>query len=91
MWTCNICFKTFNCSTSYFNHRKSHRSNCEISSSDDEMSSSELKSSNNEFCPYIKLTNLYNLIPIESINETVHIVPQFEKANSYYVNTFITL
>ena len=39
------------------------------------------------------MTDLYNLIPIESINETVHIVPQFEKINSYYVgtvNTFVT-
>ena len=35
------------------------------------------------------MTDLYdNLIPIELINETVHIVPQFEKINSYYVNTF---
>ena len=42
-------------------------------------------------CPYIKMTNLYNLIPIESINGTVHIISQFEKTNSYYVNTFITL
>jgi len=42
-------------------------------------------------CPYIKMTNLYNLIPIESINGTVHIILQFEKTNSYYVNTFITL
>ena len=41
--------------------------------------------------PYIKITDLYNLIPIESINETVHIVPQFEKIDSYYVNTFVTL
>ena len=42
-------------------------------------------------CPYMKMTDLYNLIPIESINETVHIVPQFDKINSYYVNTFVTL
>jgi hypothetical protein len=39
----------------------------------------------------MKLTNLYNLIPIESINEIVHVVPHFEKENSYYVNTFVTL
>jgi hypothetical protein len=42
-------------------------------------------------CPYMKMTDLYNLIPIESINETVHIVPQFEKTNSYYINKFVTL
>ena len=37
------------------------------------------------------MTDLYNLIPIESINETVHIIPQFEKTNSYYINTFVAL
>ena len=42
-------------------------------------------------CPYMKMTDLYNLIPIESINETVHIIPQFEKTNSYYINTFVAL
>ena len=31
----------------------------------------------------MKMTNLYNLIPIESINKIVHIVLQFEKDNSY--------
>ncbi len=39
----------------------------------------------------MKMTNLYNLIPIESINEIVHVVPQFKKNNSYYINTFINL
>ncbi|CAG8670034.1 6999_t:CDS:2, partial [Cetraspora pellucida] len=29
-------------------------------------------------CPYLQLTNVYNLIPIESINNLVHIVPQFD-------------
>ena len=42
-------------------------------------------------CPYMKMTDLYNLIPIESIKEIVHIIPQFEKTNSYYINTFVTL
>ena len=37
------------------------------------------------------MTDLYNLIPIESINKTIHIIPQFEKTNSYYINTFVTL
>ncbi|UZO03189.1 uncharacterized protein OCT59_023598 [Rhizophagus irregularis] len=42
-------------------------------------------------CPYMKMTNLYNLIPIESINEIVHVIPQFEKVDSYYINTFVNL
>ncbi|PKC53793.1 hypothetical protein RhiirA1_509143 [Rhizophagus irregularis] len=41
MWTCNICFKTFNRSTSYYNHRRSHKFNYEISSSEHESSSDE--------------------------------------------------
>ncbi|CAB5358276.1 unnamed protein product [Rhizophagus irregularis] len=42
-------------------------------------------------CPYMKMTNLYNLIPMESINEIVHVIPQFEKVDSYYINTFVNL
>src|ERR1700722_20446724 len=44
MWICNICFKTFDRSTSYFNHRRSHRSSSkhEMSSSEDLMEESSL-------------------------------------------------
>ncbi|GBB86253.1 hypothetical protein RclHR1_12690006 [Rhizophagus clarus] len=48
MWTCNICFKTFDRSTSYYNHRRSHKSNYEISSSEQESSSDEEKFSSNQ-------------------------------------------
>jgi hypothetical protein len=41
IWTCNICFKTFDCSTSYYNHHRSHNFNYEISSSEQETSSDE--------------------------------------------------
>ncbi|CAG8532864.1 31_t:CDS:2 [Dentiscutata heterogama] len=42
----------------------------------------------NGYC-FAKLTNIYNLIPVESINNLVHIVPQFDTTNSYYVNIFL--
>ncbi len=36
------------------------------------------------------MTDLYdNLIPIELINETVHIVPQFEKINKFLLCKYI--
>ncbi|CAB4389213.1 unnamed protein product [Rhizophagus irregularis] len=41
MWTCNICFKTFDRSTSYYNHRRSHNFNYKISSSEQKTSSDE--------------------------------------------------
>ncbi|RIB06156.1 hypothetical protein C2G38_2054209 [Gigaspora rosea] len=40
-------------------------------------------------CPYLQLTSIYNIIPIESINNIVHVVPQFDTTNSYYINIFI--
>ena len=48
MWTCNICFKTFDRSTSYYNHRRSHKFNYEISGSEQETSSDEDKLSSNQ-------------------------------------------
>jgi hypothetical protein len=48
MWKCNICFKTFDHSTSYYNHRKSHK----FTNSEYETSSSEssMESLNEELC-----------------------------------------
>ena len=40
-------------------------------------------------CPYLKMTNLYNLIPIESINEEVHIVLRFDKENCFLLNKYM--
>lgn len=40
-------------------------------------------------CPYIELKELYNFVPIEAIQGTVHIVPRFDKTNEYFVNKYI--
>ena len=40
-------------------------------------------------CPRVKLINQYSCIPLESIDQTVHIVPRFGKENEYLVNNFI--
>ena len=40
-------------------------------------------------CPHIKLKELYNFVVIEAIQDTVHIVPRFDKTNEYFVNKFI--
>ena len=40
-------------------------------------------------CSYIKLTNEYDIIPIESIADLVHIVPHFGYDNSFFVNSFL--
>ena len=37
----------------------------------------------------IKLKELYNFVVIEAIQDTVHIVPRFDKTNEYFVNKFI--
>ena len=39
--------------------------------------------------PHIKLKELYNFVVIEAIQDTVHIVPRFDKTNEYFVNKFI--
>ena len=40
-------------------------------------------------CPYIKLLNEYDIIPIESIADLVHIIPRFGHDNSFFVNLFL--
>ncbi len=40
-------------------------------------------------CPWMKLTDTYNFIPVESIIELVHIVSRFDKENEYLINTFM--
>jgi hypothetical protein len=32
-------------------------------------------------CPYMKLTNLYDIIPLESVVRNVHVVPDFNYNN----------
>jgi hypothetical protein len=40
-------------------------------------------------CPLLRLTELYNFIEIEAIEDIVHIVPRFGKNNEYFVNKYI--
>ena len=40
-------------------------------------------------CPLVKLVNIYDFIPVESIIELIHVVPRFDKSNEYFVNYFI--
>jgi hypothetical protein len=40
-------------------------------------------------CPHIKLTELYNFVAIEAIQNIVHIIPRFDKTNEYFVNKYI--
>ena len=40
-------------------------------------------------CPLVKLVNIYDFIPVESIIELVHVVPRYDKNNEYYINYFI--
>ena len=37
----------------------------------------------------LKLTEIYNFIKIEAIQDIVHIVPCFNSSNKYFVNKFI--
>ena len=40
-------------------------------------------------CPYLKLENHYDLIPISSISNVIHIVPDFNVDNGYFINQYI--
>ena len=40
-------------------------------------------------CSQLKLTEIYNFIDIESIQDIVHIIPRFNSNNEYFVNKFI--
>jgi len=37
----------------------------------------------------MKLTEIYNFVAIEAIQDVVHIIPHFGKPNEYFVNKFI--
>ncbi|RHZ58162.1 hypothetical protein Glove_375g49 [Diversispora epigaea] len=36
-------------------------------------------------CPLLKLVEVYNFIEIEAIEDTIHVVPHFDKNNEYFV------
>ena len=40
-------------------------------------------------CPLLKKTNKFNLIEIEVINDTIHIISRFNKNNKFLVNKFL--
>lgn len=37
----------------------------------------------------MKLTEFYNFVAVEAIQDVVHIVPRFNKPNQYFVNKYI--
>ena len=40
-------------------------------------------------CPRLELTEIYNFIEIEAIQDIIHIIPRFNSSNEYFVNRFI--
>ena len=40
-------------------------------------------------CPYIRFVNEFQIVPIEALMETVHIIQRFEHNNAYFVNKYI--
>ncbi|PKY22051.1 hypothetical protein RhiirB3_502125 [Rhizophagus irregularis] len=40
-------------------------------------------------CPYVKLLDEYDIIPIESITDLIHVIPHFGHDNSFFVNSFL--
>jgi hypothetical protein len=40
-------------------------------------------------CSHIKLTKIFNIVDIEAIQDTIHIIPRFDKKNEFFVNRFI--
>lgn len=42
-------------------------------------------------CPLLELDELYHLIPIETIDNIVHIISRFDGDNEYFVNKYISL
>lgn len=52
----------------------------------------DFKSQSNPYlygCSRLKLTEIYNFIDIEAIQDVVHIIPRFDSNNDYLVNKFI--
>jgi hypothetical protein len=40
-------------------------------------------------CSLLELTEIYNFIDVEAIQNIVHIVPRFGKSNEYFVNKYV--
>lgn len=42
-------------------------------------------------CPLLELTEIYNFVDVEAIQDIVHIIPRFDSDNKYFVNKFVHL
>ena len=40
-------------------------------------------------CPLLHITNMYNVVPVESFIELMHIIQRAEKQNEYFVNVYM--
>ena len=40
-------------------------------------------------CPLLQFTNMYNVVPVDSIIELVHIIQRAERQNEYFVNAYM--
>ncbi|RIA93981.1 hypothetical protein C1645_818632 [Glomus cerebriforme] len=40
-------------------------------------------------CPLLELTDIYNFIDIEAIQDVIHIIPRFDSINEYFINKYI--
>lgn len=40
-------------------------------------------------CPLLQITNMYNVVPVESLIELVHIIQRAEQQNEYFVNVYM--
>jgi hypothetical protein len=50
----------------------------------------DFKNSKHKFsCPYLERTDNFTLIPIETIDNIVHIVKRFCRQNAYFVNCYL--
>ena len=40
-------------------------------------------------CPLLQITNMYNIVPVESVIELVQIIQRAEQENEYFVNIYM--
>ncbi|CAH1758024.1 2170_t:CDS:2 [Entrophospora sp. SA101] len=42
-------------------------------------------------CPYMKLVSSYDIIPLESVIRNLHVVPDFNHDNRYFINNYVKI
>jgi hypothetical protein len=42
-------------------------------------------------CPYMTLINSYDIIPLESVIRNLHVVPDFNHDNRYFINNYVKI